>query len=118
MLKIVQLWKLADQRRRKIKCEKCGEIGHDIIDCMDESDIRLEKEIKQAIDRKQKELNKINKRLQEIKKTRETKEPQDKDTNSVPGQKYRPPRKGTQTEKSSRIKMIKPLIENLNLLKT
>ena len=59
---------LADQRRRKIKCEKCGEIGHDIIDCLDESDIRLEREIKQAIDRKQKELNKINKRLQEIKK--------------------------------------------------
>ena len=22
--------KLADQRRRRIKCEKCGEIGHDI----------------------------------------------------------------------------------------
>ena len=93
---------LADQRRRKIKCEKCGEIGHDIIDCLDESDIRLEREIKQAIDRKQKELNKINKRLQEIKKTQETKEPQDKDTNSVPGQKNRPPRKGTQTERSSR----------------
>ena len=94
--------KLADQRRRKVKCEKCGEIGHDIVDCLDESDIRIEKEIKQAIDRKQKELNKINKRLQEIKKARETKEPQDKDTNSVPEQKYRPPRKRTQAEKSSR----------------
>ena len=33
-------------------------MGHDIIDCLDESDIRLEREIKQAIDRKQKELNK------------------------------------------------------------
>ena len=94
--------KLADQRRRKIKCEKCGEIGHDIVDCLDESDIRIEKEIKQAIDRKQKELNKINKRLQEIKKTRETKEPQDKDTNSAPEQKYRPPRKRTQAGRSSR----------------
>ena len=94
--------KLADQRRRKVKCEKCGEMGHDIVDCLDESDIRIEKEIKQAIDRKQKELNKINKRLQEIKKARETKEPQDKDTNSVPEQKYRPPRKRIQTEKSSR----------------
>ena len=94
--------KLADQRRRKIRCEKCGEMGHDIVDCLDESDVRVEKEIKQAIDRKQKELNKINKRLQEIKKARETKEPQDKDTNSVPEQKYRPPRKRTQTEKSSR----------------
>ena len=94
--------KLADQRRRKIRCEKCGEIGHDIVDCLDESDIRIEKEIKQAIDRKQKELNKINKRLQEIKKARETKEPQDKDTNSAPEQKYRPPRKRTQAEKSSK----------------
>ena len=94
--------KLADQRRRKVKCEKCGEIGHDIVDCLDESDIRIEKEIKQAIDRKQKELNKINRRLQEIKKVRETKEPQDKDTNSAPEQKYRPPRKRTQAEKSSR----------------
>ena len=94
--------KLADQRRRKIKCEKCGEMGHDIVDCLDESDIRIEKEIKQAIDRKQKELNKINKRLQEIKKARETKEPQDKDTNSVPEQKYRPPRKRTQAGRSSR----------------
>ena len=93
--------KLADQRM-KIRCEKCGEMGHDIVDCLDESDIRIEKEIKQAIDRKQKELNKINKRLQEIKKARETKEPQDKDTNSVPEQKYRPPRKRTQAEKSSR----------------
>ena len=70
-------------------------MGHDIIDCLDESDIRIEKEIKQAIDRKQKELNKINKRLQEIKKAKETKEPQDKDTNSVPEQKYKPPRKRT-----------------------
>ena len=94
--------KLADQRRRKIRCEKCGEMGHDIVDCLDESDVKIEKEIKQAIDRKQKELNKINKRLQEIKKARETKEPQDKDTNSVPEQKYRPPRKRTQAEKSSR----------------
>ena len=94
--------KLADQRRRKIRCEKCGEMGHDIVDCLDESDIRIEKEIKQAINRKQKELNKINKRLQEIKKARETKEPQDKDTNSAPEQKYRPPRKRTQAEKSSR----------------
>ena len=94
--------KLADQRRRKIKCEKCGEIGHDIVDCLDESDIRIEKEIKQAIDRKQKELNKINKRLQEIKKAKETKEPQDKDTNSAPEQKYRPPRKRTQAGRSSR----------------
>ena len=94
--------KLADQRRRKIKCEKCGEIGHDIVDCLDESDIRIEREIKQAIDRKQKELNKINKRLQEIKKVRETKEPQDKDTNSIPEQKYTPPRKRTQAGRSSR----------------
>ena len=94
--------KLADQRRRKMKCKKCGEIGHDIADCLDESDIRIEKEIKQAIDRKQKELNKINKRLQEIKKARETKEPQDKDTNSAPKQKYRPPRKRTQAGRSSR----------------
>ena len=94
--------KLADQRRRKIRCKKCGEMGHDIVDCLDESDIRVEKEIKQAIDRKQKELNKINKRLQEIKKARETKEPQDKDTNSAPEQKYRPPRKRTQAERSSR----------------
>ena len=77
-------------------------MGHDIVDCLDESDVRIEKEIKQAINRKQKELNKINKRLQEIKKARETKEPQDKDTNSVPEQKYRPPRKRTQAEKSSR----------------
>ena len=69
--------KLADQRRRKIRCEKCGEMGHDIVDCLDESDIKIEKEIKQAINRKERELNKINKRLQEIKKTRETKEPQD-----------------------------------------
>ena len=76
-------------------------MGHDIVDCLDESDVRIEKEIKQAIDRKQKELNKINKRLQEIKKARETKEPQDKDTNSVPEQKYRPPRKRIQVEKSS-----------------
>ena len=94
--------KLADQRRRKIRCEKCGEMGHDIVDCLDESDIRIEKEIKQAIDRKQRELNKINKRLQEIKKTRETKEPQDKDTNSASEQKYRPPRKRTQSERTSR----------------
>ena len=94
--------KLADQRRRKIKCEKCGEIGHDIVDCLDESDIRIEREIKQAIDRKQKELNKINKKLQEIKKVRETKEPQDKDTNSIPEQKYTPPRKRTQAGRSSR----------------
>ena len=94
--------KLADQRRRRIKCEKCGEIGHDIVDCLDESDIRIEREIKQAIDRKQKELNKINKKLQEIKKVRETKEPQDKDTNSIPEQKYTPPRKRTQAGRSSR----------------
>ena len=48
-------------------------MGHDIVDCLDESDVRVEKEIKQAIDRKQKELNKINKRLQEIKKAKENK---------------------------------------------
>ena len=110
--------KLADQRRRKIRCEKCGEMGHDIVDCLDESDVRIEKEIKQAIDRKQKELNKINKRLQEIKKARETKEPQDKDTNSAPEQKYRPPRKRTQAEKSSRDQNDQTLIEDQNLLKT
>ena len=79
-------------------------MGHDIADCLDESDIRKEREIKQAIDRKQKELNKINKRLQEIKKARETEEPQDKDTNTVPKQRYKPSRKGAPAGRSSRDK--------------
>ena len=77
-------------------------MGHDIIDCLDESDIRRERKIKQAIERKQEELNKINKRLQEIKKVRETEELQDKDTNTVPKSKYRSPKKGAPTGRSSR----------------
>ena len=48
MFKDCPALKLADQRRRKKKCEKCGEMGHDIIDCLDESDIRVKKEIKQG----------------------------------------------------------------------
>ena len=94
--------KLADQRRRKIRCEKCGELGHDIVDCLDESDIRIDREIKQAIDKKQKELDKINRKLQEMTKVRKEGEPQDKDTNTISEQKYIPPRKRTQTGRSSR----------------
>ena len=47
-------------------------------------------------------MNKINKRLQEIKKVRETEEPQDKHTNTVPKTRYRPSKKGTPVGRSSR----------------
>ena len=41
--------KEADDRRRKITCERCDKQGHDITACLDETEMEREKEIKAAI---------------------------------------------------------------------
>ena len=87
--------KSADERRRKIQCERCGKSGHDITACLDETQLKKEKEMEEALKQKQKELERINKRMKELKQPgSRTTEPTDKDTNTPPIPRKKIPSKG------------------------
>ena len=59
--------KSADERRRQIQCERCGKMGHDVTACLDETQIKKEKEMEEALKQKQKELERTNKRMRDLK---------------------------------------------------
>ena len=61
--------KITDERRRKTKCLKCGEMGHDEAACLDETNIRIEQEIRDKIAQREKELKDINKLIHKTKRT-------------------------------------------------
>ena len=48
--------KSADERRREVQCERCGKMGHDITACLDETQLKKEKEMEEALKQKQKDL--------------------------------------------------------------
>ena len=89
--------KSADERRREVQCGKCGKMGHDITVCLDETQLRKEREIEEALKQKQKELERINKRMRDLRQSNDKiDEPIDKDTNSPPThQKKIPSKRGT-----------------------
>ena len=75
--------KSADERRREVQCERCGKMGHDVTACLDETQLKKEKEMEEALKQKQKELERINKRMKDLKQPNDkTGKPTDKDTNS------------------------------------
>ena len=86
------------------------EVGHDVAGCLDESDIRVEGEIKQAVGGKQKELNRMDRRLQEVEIAREMGESRDEDADSVPEQGIDLQEKEPKLEGHLGIRMTKPLI--------
>ena len=47
--------KSAEERRRQVQCERCGKMGHDITACLDETQLKKEKEREEALKQKQKE---------------------------------------------------------------
>ena len=89
--------KSADERRREVQCGRCGKMGHDITACLDETQLRKEKEMEEALKQKQKELERINKRMRDLRQSNDKiDEPIDKDTNSPPThQKKIPSKRGT-----------------------
>ena len=89
--------KSADERRREVQCGRCGKMGHDITACLDETQLRKEKEMEEALKQEQKELERINKRMRDLRQSNDKiDEPIDKDTNSPPThQKKIPPKRGT-----------------------
>ena len=85
--------KSADERRH-IQCERCGKMGHDITACLDETQLKKEKEREEALKQKQKELERLNKRMRDLKQpSSKTDEPTDKDTNTPPTHKRKVPSK-------------------------
>ena len=73
----------ADKRRRKVACERCGKQGHDVTACLDETELEKEKKIREAIQKKTKELEAIEVKIRKLKKTSgESNEPQDRDINT------------------------------------
>ena len=89
--------KSADERRREVQCGRCGKMGHDITACLDETQLKKEREIEEALKQKQKELEKINTRIKDLRQSNDKiDEPIDKDTNSPPThQKKIPSKRGT-----------------------
>ena len=77
--------KSADERRREVQCGRCGKMGHDITACLDETQLKKEREMEEALKQKQKELERINKRMRDLRQSNDkVDEPIDKDTNSPP----------------------------------
>ena len=86
--------KSADERRRQVQCERCGKMGHDITACLDETQLKKEKEREEALKQKQKELEKLSKRMKDLKQSRsKTTEPTNKDTNTPPTYRRKVPSK-------------------------
>ena len=86
--------KSADERRREVQCGRCGKMGHDITACLDETQLKKEREMEEALKQKQKELERINKRMRDLKQTsNKTDGPIEKDTNSPPTHRKRIPSK-------------------------
>ncbi|MCG8626992.1 MAG: collagen-like protein, partial [Proteobacteria bacterium] len=80
----------ADKRRRKVVCKRCGKQGHDITACLDEIELEKEKKIREAIQKKTKELEAIEVKIKKLGKTSgEIGEPQDRDINTPPSFKER-----------------------------
>ena len=89
--------KSADERRREVQCGRCGKMGHDITACLDETQLKKEREMEEALKQKQKELERINKRMRDLRQfNNKVDELIDKDTNSPPThQKEIPYKRGT-----------------------
>ena len=89
--------KSADERRREVQCGRCGKMGHDIAACLDETQLKKEREMEEALKQKQKELERINTRMKDLRQSNDkVDEPVDKDTNSPPThQKKIPSKRGT-----------------------
>ena len=86
--------KSADERRRQVQCERCGKMGHDITACLDETQLKKEKEREKALNQKQKELERLNKTMRDLKQpSGKITEPTDKDTNTPPTHKRKVPSK-------------------------
>ena len=47
--------KSADERRREVQCGRCGKMGHDITACLDETQLKKERDMEEALKQKQKE---------------------------------------------------------------
>ena len=115
--------KSADERRREVQCGKCGKMGHDITACLDETQLKKEREMEEALKQKQKELERINKRMKDLRQSNDKiDEPIDKDTNSPPThQKKIPSKRGTSRPPQGRKEMNLPkgldshLVENQEL---
>ena len=89
--------KSADERRREVQCGRCGKMGHDIRACLDETQLKKEREMEEALNQKQKELERINKRMRDLRQSYDKiDEPIDKNTNSPPTHKKKiPSKRGT-----------------------
>ena len=89
--------KSADERRRQVQCERCGKMGYDITACLDETQLKKEEEMEEALKQKQKELERINKRMGDLRQpSNKIDEPTDKDTNTPPTHKRKiPSKRGT-----------------------
>ena len=85
------------KEEEKYSVEDCGKMGHDITACLDETQLKKEKEMEEALKQKQKELERINKRMRDLRQSKDKiDEPIDKDTNSPPThQKKIPSKRGT-----------------------
>ena len=96
--------KSPDERRREVQCGRCGKMGHDITACLDETQLKKEKEMEEALKQKQKELERINKRMRDLRQSKDKiDEPIDKDTNSPPThQKKIPSKRGTSGPRQGR----------------
>ena len=70
-------------------------MGHDITACLDETQLKKEREMEEALKQKQKELERINKRMRDLRQSNDKiDEPIDKDTNSPPTHQKKTPSKG------------------------
>ena len=86
--------KSADERRRQVQCERCGKMGHDITACLNETPLKKEKEREEALKQKQKELERLSKRMRDLKQpSGKITEPTDKDTNTPPPHRRKVPSK-------------------------
>ena len=91
--------KEADIRRRKITCERCGKQGHDVTACLDETELEKQRELKEKIKRKAKELEEIDLKIKKLGATTYAPSPLDRDTNTFPPTKGKTPSKGKDSKK-------------------
>ena len=72
-------------------------MGHDVTACLDETHLKKEKEMEEALQQKQRKLERINKRMGELKQpSGKTDDPTEKDTNTSPTHvKKTPSKRGT-----------------------